>query len=119
VQRDEAPRIEPSARFDEVLLRLYSLPAGQDLYVVGPDDRLLGVLSLDAIKGHIVDQRDLAVVIAADIMDTTLLPVRPDDNLRDVAARFGESWHDRLPVVEGDRLIGTVAAADVLRRGRF
>jgi CIC family chloride channel protein len=120
VLRPEAPRIEPTARFEEVLLRLYSLPAGQDLYVVGPDDRFLGVLSLDALKGHIVDQRHLAVVIAADIMDARVRPVRADDTLAVVASRFGETWLDKLPVVdEAGRLAGTVSATDVLRRGRF
>ncbi len=120
VMRPDPPRIEPSARFDEVLLRLYSLPAGQDLYVVSTDDRLLGVLSLDAIKVHIADQHNLKVVIAADIMDRTVKPVGPDLPLSEVAKRFSETWMDKLPVVgEGGRLEGTIAAADVLRRGRF
>ena len=38
----------------------------------------------------------------------------------DVAPRFAETWLDKLPVVDADgRLQGTIAAADVLRRGRF
>ena len=60
------------------------------------------------------------MVIAADIMDRQLAPLRPDENLAHAAARFGESGHDRLPVIDVDgKLIGTVAVQDVLRRGRF
>lgn len=120
VLRREAPRIDPIAHFEEVLMRLYALPAGQDLYVVGAGDRLLGVITLDALKNHIADQRLLGVVIAADIMDTRVPPVRDDDTLTVVARRFGETWLDKLPVVdEAGRLLGTVWATDVLRRGRF
>jgi CIC family chloride channel protein len=118
--KPDAPRIEPTARFEEVLLRLYALPAGNDLYVVGERDQLLGVLSLEALKVHIADQKNLAMVIAADVMDTTVAPVNLDEPLASVARRFSETYFDRLPVVDGDRaLVGTIAAADVLRRGRF
>ena len=118
--RADVPRIEPTARFDEVLLRLYALPVGQDLYVVGPDDRFLGVLVLDALKAHIADQKNLQVAIAADVMDSTVKPVDVDAPLAEVAKLFGETWLDRLPVVDaGGKLVGSIAATDVLRRGRF
>ena len=40
--------------------------------------------------------------------------------LAEVAARFGESDLERLPVVdERSRLVGTVAMRDVLVRGTF
>ena len=118
--KPDAPRIEPTARFEEVLLRLYSLPAGHDLYVVGERDRLLGVVALDALKAHIADQKNLSMVIAADVMDTTIAPVGLDEPLSAVAKRFAETYLDKLPVVDGDRnLVGSIAASDVLRRGRF
>jgi CIC family chloride channel protein len=118
--RPDAPRIEPTARFEEVLLRLFSLPAGQDLYVVDGDGRFQGVLVLDSLKAHIADQKSLAMVIAADVMDTSVKRVGLDEPLAEVARRFGETWLDKLPVVDADgKLVGSIAASDVLRRGRF
>jgi CIC family chloride channel protein len=120
VMRLEVPRIEPTASFEEVLRRLYAHPAGEDLYVVGDGDRLLGVVTHDAVKGPFLDRPHLGVVIASDIMDTGIAPARADDSLATVAARLGESRLDNFPVVDEEgRLLGAVAAADVLRHGRF
>jgi CIC family chloride channel protein len=113
------PCVEPNAHFPELLVRLLSLPAGHDLYVCSADGRLLGVVALEAVKAHIVDEAFLGVVVAADVM-TEVRPVAVEASLSEVAARFGDTWLDRLPVVDGEgRLLGTISKSDVLRRGRF
>jgi CIC family chloride channel protein len=115
----EPPRIEPDARFAELLVRLLSLPRGQDLYVCAADGRLLGVVVLEAVKAHIVDEAYLGVVVAADVMEA-VRPVHADASLSEVAVRFGETWMERLPVVDEDgHLLGTISKGDLLRRGRF
>src|SRR5262249_53949498 len=117
--RPEPPGIEPSARFAELLVRLLSLPAGQDLYVCAPDGRLLGVVVLEAVKAHISDQAFLGCVVAADVMDA-VRPIHADAALSEVALRFGDTWMEKLPVVDDEgRLLGTVSKGDLLRRGQF
>jgi CBS domain-containing protein len=44
--------------------------------------------------------------------------VSPDDALDDALNRLAERQVRRLPVVEGDRLVGIVAQADVARLGK-
>ncbi len=116
---DEAERVPPETPVREVVLRLLNLPAGRDLYVVGPDGKLLGVIDLDALA-HIPVQARERLATAADVMDTQVHPVRIDQSVADAAAAFAETELERLPVVTRDReLIGTLAKREVLRVGQF
>ncbi|MBN8472019.1 chloride channel protein [Corallococcus exiguus] len=113
-------RVPPSAPFDEVVVLLLEQPAGADLYVTDAEGRLLGVITLDALKGHLPDHSLLQATVAADVMDTGVQPITPDLSLSEVAARFGHTELDRLPVVDGRRhLLGSLSKGDLLKRGRF
>ncbi len=117
---DDAADTVPSATpFDQVVLRLIALDPGRDLYVVDPDGRYVGVVVLDGLKGHLPDWSHLAMVVARDVLDPTVLPVRPDLSLADLRARFAETTLDRLPVVDPDtaRLVGTVSTRRLLGGG--
>lgn len=111
--------ILPSTPFQAVVMRLLELPPAHDLYVTDVDGAYLGVIVLDALKGHIGDRELLDMVTAADVMDQDLPPLTTDTSLADAIARFGETDLERLPVIEPDsrRLVGTVAKRDVLRAG--
>ena len=117
---EDAARVGPEARFEEVLKRLLALPAGHDLYVTSAEGLLLGVIRLDALKGTISERALLGMIVAADVVDRTVQPVTTAMTLVDVAARFRDGDLERLPVVDGARrLVGTVSMRDVLARGRF
>lgn len=118
---DAKPRkVSPSTPFQELVVELLELPPGHDLYVVGAGDRLLGVVELDALKGHLPDHALLEMTIAADVMNTGIEPVRVDMSLSEVAARFASTTMEHFPVVDrAGRLVGTVSKGDVLRHGRF
>jgi CIC family chloride channel protein len=116
----EVVRVAPSARFDEVLLKLLEVPPGTDLYVTDSDSRLLGTIVLDSLKGHIPDHSLLNMTVAADVMDTAIKPVSPDLSLSELAARFSNTALEKLPVVDGNgRLLGTISKGDILRHGHF
>jgi CBS domain-containing protein len=51
---------------------------------------------------------------AADMMTRDPDTVKPDTSVRDAARLIHETGHNRLPVVEGDRLVGVVTRLDVL-----
>jgi CBS domain-containing protein len=51
---------------------------------------------------------------AADMMTRRPDTVGPDTTVRDAARLIHESGHNRLPVVEDDRLVGVVTRVDVL-----
>ena len=120
VLQDDAERVAPECRFDEVIARLLALPAGHDLYVEGPGRSLMGVIRLDALKGSLRDHRHLDMLVAADVVDRGVVPLTTGMSLHEVAARFAQGDRERLPVVDGGgALVGTVAMRDVLARGRF
>jgi len=113
-------KVTPSARFDEVLLRLLEVPPGTDLYVTDSDSKLLGTIVLDSLKGHIPDHSLLNMTVAADVMDTAIKPLSPDLSLSELAARFASTALEKLPVVDGNgRLLGTISKGDILRHGHF
>src|ERR687895_2938761 len=51
---------------------------------------------------------------AADMMSRDPDTVAPDTSVREAARLIHESGHNRLPVVEGGRLVGVVTRVDVL-----
>jgi chloride channel protein, CIC family len=116
----DVPRIEPEARFPEVLRRLLELGPGQPLFVCRADGHYVGVIVLEAIRGFIRDESLLDVVVADDIVDRGVAPVAQSGTLPAVALRFSETTMDRLPVVdENGHFVGAVSRSDVLRRGPF
>jgi chloride channel protein, CIC family len=116
----DAEQIPPTLAFDAVLKKLLALPSGHDLYVATPDGVLLGVIRLDALKGTISDQAQLGMIVAADVVDRSVVPVTTSTSLADVARRFAETELERLPVVDdARRLVGTIAMRDVVARGTF
>ncbi|HET7754183.1 MAG TPA: chloride channel protein [Anaeromyxobacteraceae bacterium] len=116
----DAPRVPPELPFQQVILKLLALPRGSDLYVTDADGRLMGVLVLDALKGNIPDGGDLAMIVAADVMDSTLPPVTPNMTVSEVAVHFEETDLERLPVVDDDgRLIGSLSRRAVMKHGKF
>lgn len=116
----DASRVGPATPFEEVLHKLLALAPGHDLYVTSREGELLGVIRLDALKGTISDGALLGMIVAADVVDRTVEPITTGMSLSEVAARFGDTDLERLPVVDGERrLVGTVAMRDLLARGRF
>jgi CIC family chloride channel protein len=116
----DAATVAPGLPFQEVILKLLALPRGCDLYVTDGDGRLMGVLVLDALKGNIPDGGELAMIVAADVMDSTLPPVTPTMTVSEVAVHFEETDLERLPVVdERGRLIGALSRRAVMKHGKF
>lgn len=78
------------------------------------------MVRLDALKGTISDQADLGMIVAADVVDREVEPLTATLTLAEVAARFGETDLERLPVVDANRrLVGTIAMRDLLSRVSF
>jgi CIC family chloride channel protein len=60
------------------------------------------------------------MIVAADVMDTTIPPLTTGMTLSEAAAHFAESDLERLPVVdERAHLIGTVSKRDLLKQGKY
>jgi CBS domain-containing protein len=90
---------------------------------VGPvpvveDGRLTGIVTdRDIVVRVVADGRDPGSTTVGEIASTDLVTVSPDDDLDTALKLLAENQVRRVPVVEGDRLVGIVSQADVARLG--
>jgi CBS domain-containing protein len=91
---------------------------------VGPipiveDGRLVGIVTdRDIVVQVVAAGRDVNSTTVGDIASRDLVTVSPDDDLDDALTLLAKRQVRRLPVVEGDRLVGIVAQADIARLGK-
>jgi CBS domain-containing protein len=86
----------------------------EELFVTDADGRLLGVLPDYALlRWRLLPDGARRV---AEIMSAGMLTARPDTPLVEIAARLRMHVHARIPILEGDRLVGVVARRAVLQR---
>ena len=80
--------------------------------------RLAGVVTDRDIALRIVAEGRDNTVNVREVMSSGLATVRPDDDLDRVTELMKSEQVRRIPVCEGDRLVGIIAQADVAREGR-
>jgi CBS domain-containing protein len=81
-------------------------------------DRLAGVVTdRDLVVRVLAEGRDPQGTTVGEVASTDVVSVSPDDELDQALQLLAKNQVRRLPVVEGDRLVGIVAQADVARFG--
>jgi CBS domain-containing protein len=91
---------------------------------VGPvpiveDGRLVGIVTdRDIVVRVVAEGRDANVTTVKEIASTDLVTVAPGDDLDEALNLLAQRQVRRLPVVEGERLVGIVAQADIARLGK-
>ena len=82
------------------------------------DGRLIGILTdRDIVVRVVAEGRDPASTKIEEVATRDLVTVSPDDDVNTALSRMAESQVRRIPIVEGDRLVGIVAQADIARLG--
>jgi CBS domain-containing protein len=108
---------EPSATVREAAV----LMARED---IGPipvveDGGLTGIVTdRDIVIRVVAEGRDPDQTTVGEIATKELVTASADDDLEDAMRLLAENQVRRLPVVEGDRLVGIVAQADIARLGK-
>jgi CIC family chloride channel protein len=115
LMRREPPTIPEAARFTEIANKFLSVRVN-NLYVVNPEGKFLGAVSLHDIKPYLGQLELAELVIARDIMREDFPRIGPDQSLSDGLGRFLGVTAERLPVVAPDtgRLLGSLAKGDLL-----
>jgi CBS domain-containing protein len=94
--------------------------ASQD---VGPlpvveNGRLVGVVTdRDLVLRVLAEGRDPTATTVGEVASTDIVSVAPETMLDEALGLLARHQVRRLPVVEGERLVGIVAQADVARQG--
>jgi CBS domain-containing protein len=81
-------------------------------------DRLAGVVTdRDIVIRVVAEGRDAQSTTVGDIASRDLVTVSPDDDLNRALELMAEKQVRRLPIVEGDKLVGIVAQRDIALQG--
>ncbi|WP_338320746.1 CBS domain-containing protein [Streptomyces lonarensis] len=79
-------------------------------------DRLRGVVTdRDIVIGVIGQGDDPATVTAGDLVTGEAVTIGADDDVEEAMTTMTEHGVRRLPVIDGTRLVGVVAQADIAR----
>jgi CBS domain-containing protein len=80
--------------------------------------RLVGLLTdRDIVVRVVAKGRDPQSTTVGEVASSDLTTVSPDEDLDQALKLLAEQRIRRLPVVEGDKLVGIVAQADIARQG--
>ena len=116
VMTSEVKACEPNTTVAEAA----KLMAKED---IGPvpvveEGRLTGIVTdRDIVVRVVAEGRDPNSTTVGEIASSDLVTVSPDDDLDTALQQLARKQVRRIPVVEGDRLVGIVAQADIARLG--
>jgi CBS domain-containing protein len=86
------------------------------LPICGPGAKIKGVVTdRDLIVKVVAQGRDLGAFPAGDLNQNEAVTIGADDEADEVLATMTHHKVRRLPVIDGDRLVGMVSLADVAR----
>lgn len=83
--------------------------------VVVDDGRPVGVFTERDVSRRILDDDELLVRRVGDVMSAPVISVTPTDEVVFIFGLMTDRRIRRLPVVEGDRLVGIITERDLLR----
>jgi len=85
--------------------------------VVISGGRPVGIITeRDILKRVILEEKDPRGVFCQDIMSKPLITIKPDTPLSEALSIMRKHGIRRLPIVEGDELIGIITEKDLIRK---
>ena len=79
-------------------------------------DRLVGVVGPEGVIEAVANRSDLDAVKVGEICRSDLITMGPDASLDDAVRLMSEHGLERVPIVEGGRLLGVVSREPLVRR---
>ena len=105
--------VPPDATVRDALSRMIEHDFGS--VIVADDGRALGMFTERDVSRHVLTDVALLEERVGDLMSASLITAAPGDQIVDVFELMNEKRIRRLPVVEGDRLVGIVTEGDLRR----
>jgi CBS domain-containing protein len=85
-----------------------------DLHIPHYIELFGGMVFLEPLREFEARLKKASAATARDLMTADPVTVEADDPVRKAARLISDSGHNRLPVLEGGRLVGVVTRVDVL-----
>ncbi len=108
--------VQQNARFHQIVEAFHE-HRHDFLYVVDPDGRFLGAISLHDVKPFLSDPALADLILASEVMHEDFAYVDQDATLAQALQAFLKQEGERLPVVDGNggrMLIGSVSRTDLM-----
>jgi CBS domain-containing protein len=105
--------IEPDRPVREALRTMIDHDFGS--VVVAQDGRAIGMFTERDVTRHVLTDAALLDERVGDLMSAPPITVQPGDQIVDVFELMNGKGIRRLPVVDGDRLVGIVTEGDLRR----
>ena len=86
-----------------------------DLHIPAYIELFGGLIFLGRLQRFEQRMKKAVAATAAQMMTADPRTVGPDDDVHDAAHVMVETGHNRIPVVQGGRLVGVISRADVVR----
>jgi CBS domain-containing protein len=109
------PRVLPAGASARDVAELLSRPHVETALVVD-GERLVGCVTREAVVAAVARGQDVQGLTAGDLADGGMTTIGPDVPLDDALRLMAEGDLDRLPVTEGDRLLGVLPRDGLVRR---
>jgi CBS domain-containing protein len=106
----EPPTVDPTTSAARAVARMHA--EGWDCLLVMHDGRLVGIFTERDAVLKLADKR-LELFDVRDVMTRDPVVLRPDDSLAVAIHKMAVGGFRHIPVMDGDRPIGVVAARDV------
>ena len=74
-----------------------------------------GIIYLESYKKFKKEFKKFIAVKVEDLMSEKVITVNPEDTVEDAATIMSDKDVNRLPVVEGDKLVGIITRGDIVR----
>ena len=116
VMTSEPETVQASTTVSEAAKLMKKAEAGMIPVVEGGELRGT-VTDRDIVLRVVAEGKDPQSTSAGEIASGELVTVQPDQNLDEALKLMAQHQVRRLPVVEGGRLVGILAQADVAREG--
>jgi CBS domain-containing protein len=84
--------------------------------IVTNNGRAVGIITERNILERVVEPRlDPGTIWAKDIMSAPLVTVDPNDAVEEAAKIMAQKRIKKLPVVDGDKVVGVISTSDIVR----
>lgn len=82
--------------------------------VILKNDSIIGIITSTDILKAVAEGKNVDITIAEEVMSKPVITIPPDKTIEDAVNLMLEHKIKKLPVVEGEKLIGIITASDII-----